>query len=178
MNLKAIFTIIVLALISYTAVRFFISGQPLTIEAFTNYVIAGTQDTINATTQFLTDKWQVVTATLGTAITGISLLYRSLKSKLTAMQSTATNAQNQVDEIQANMTQQYNTLQATINEQKTQITNLKTEMEANATAMTNLTDTQNLLTAKEQELESARSTIEELKAFISELKLAERVVIQ
>ena len=143
MNLKLIFTIIFLAIIAFVVARFFTSGQPLTIEAVSTYIQTGTQTTFDSIQLFITEKWQIVTATIGAVTTVFLGIYRSIKSKFTAVQGTATSARNQLDKTQTMMTEQYNTMQSTIKTQETKIGDLEAKVISNADLQQKLTYAEN-----------------------------------
>ena len=143
MNWKLLFAIIFIAIIGFVAARFFLSGQPWTIDGLTVYVQTGTRNTIDSATIFLTEKWQIVMTALGALTTVVLGLYRTIKSKLTAVTTTATNVQNQLGDVQTQMTQQYNTMQATITSKNQTITDLQgqlTTLQNNSTSVQQIKD--------------------------------------
>jgi hypothetical protein len=111
MNWKLLFAIIFLAIIGFVATRFFLSGQPWTLDGLTTYVQTGTRNTIDSAMIFLAEKWQLVVTVVGAGTTAIAGLYKAIQSKIAGIRQVA---ETQVDTAQSQVTQQYENMKVTV----------------------------------------------------------------
>lgn len=177
MNWKLLILIGVLVIMTYVGVTYYFTGQPGSLPAFSAYVVNGTQNIVQNASSFIQDKWQLVTGTLGVALTAIFGLYRTLHGKFTQVQQTVTTAQTQVKHMEAQAVEQYNTMKATIDTQETTITSLKQEVTAYEQKLVDA-PTQMEIDAKQRELDNLRFAYEELFAKFEAYKLKTQTVYQ
>lgn len=164
MNWKLLFTFVIFMALGYSgylAVQLYLSGQPFTITTFLEYTMNQTTTLIGQITGFIQQKLELVLSIIGGLIASVVGIYRLITTKISNIKATA---QNQVEETQAQMTQQYTAMQSTINEQKEQISTLQTQVSDKTTLQTQLSQSQTDLQKLQDNFKLQAAQLEEARA--------------